>query len=470
MKKNLFNWMTILMVVIVSVGFVSCGDDVVDPEPEPTPKVEGVVENGIWTEVTVEFMGRLAQVMGEERQFSVKNLKVTGPLNGADIRYLRKMMNSEAGGKLVRLDMADASIVKDYELYYDGYREKGDYSTQDNIMDDHMFDGCDVLRELVLPNSVVRIGGLFGNNTDINVQSITIGKSTIGTYDEWDFEFDDPEDANRLGFLYGMDKLEEIKVHPDNLKFTSVDGVMYSKDKTVLLNVPPEYKGKSFSIPKTVNIIDSYAFCYNSRLESVEIPYSVKTIRSRAFWSCYKLRSIYLGGCIPPVFEESYYRIREIGDVLDCGNNLTVYAPKGMGEDLCHESMIWKELTIKGYDIQSNAEDINGSLIGSWSFEMDGEERLYSFDPKGNFIYQSNTSDGRRQIKGTYSYVKDTGTITFNVQENWDSEEGTSYPNSKTEVKVIVLTNDNLIYRYSREGNNQYKYEGYKKATVNSLW
>ena len=27
MKKNLLNWMTILMVVIVSVGFVSCGDD-----------------------------------------------------------------------------------------------------------------------------------------------------------------------------------------------------------------------------------------------------------------------------------------------------------------------------------------------------------------------------------------------------------------------------------------------------------
>ena len=27
MKKNLLNWMTILMVAIVSVGFVSCGDD-----------------------------------------------------------------------------------------------------------------------------------------------------------------------------------------------------------------------------------------------------------------------------------------------------------------------------------------------------------------------------------------------------------------------------------------------------------
>lgn len=27
MKKNLLNWMTILMAAIVSVGFVSCGDD-----------------------------------------------------------------------------------------------------------------------------------------------------------------------------------------------------------------------------------------------------------------------------------------------------------------------------------------------------------------------------------------------------------------------------------------------------------
>lgn len=39
MKKNLFNWLTILMVAIVSVGFVSCGDDDDDEEGGPVSLV-----------------------------------------------------------------------------------------------------------------------------------------------------------------------------------------------------------------------------------------------------------------------------------------------------------------------------------------------------------------------------------------------------------------------------------------------
>ena len=40
MKKYLLNWMTILMVAIVSVGFVSCGDDD-DDEKSGTPSLVG---------------------------------------------------------------------------------------------------------------------------------------------------------------------------------------------------------------------------------------------------------------------------------------------------------------------------------------------------------------------------------------------------------------------------------------------
>ena len=42
MKKNLLNWMTILMVAIVSIGFVSCGDD----DDEKKDSVASIV--GTW--------------------------------------------------------------------------------------------------------------------------------------------------------------------------------------------------------------------------------------------------------------------------------------------------------------------------------------------------------------------------------------------------------------------------------------
>lgn len=44
MKKNLLNWMTILMVAIVSVGFVSCGDD----DDEDEKKIDEVTIIGTW--------------------------------------------------------------------------------------------------------------------------------------------------------------------------------------------------------------------------------------------------------------------------------------------------------------------------------------------------------------------------------------------------------------------------------------
>lgn len=44
MKKNLLNWMTILMVAIVSVSFVSCGDD----DDEDEKKIDEVTIIGTW--------------------------------------------------------------------------------------------------------------------------------------------------------------------------------------------------------------------------------------------------------------------------------------------------------------------------------------------------------------------------------------------------------------------------------------
>lgn len=44
MKKNLLNWITILMVAIVSVGFVSCGDD----DDEDEKKIDEVTIIGTW--------------------------------------------------------------------------------------------------------------------------------------------------------------------------------------------------------------------------------------------------------------------------------------------------------------------------------------------------------------------------------------------------------------------------------------
>jgi hypothetical protein len=73
----------------------------------------------------------------------------------------------------------------------------------------------------------------------------------------------------------GCKNLQEIKVDPSNQFFTSVDGVLYDKQKTKLLASPG---GKTnCNILSGVKTIGFAAF-RDSKLESVIVPRSVNTI------------------------------------------------------------------------------------------------------------------------------------------------------------------------------------------------
>ncbi len=59
---------------------------------------------------------------------------------------------------------------------------------------------------------------------------------------------------------------------PASEYFTSVDGVLYNKDMTVLLVVPAGTRITELSIPESVEAIDTWAFHGCESLVSVHIP------------------------------------------------------------------------------------------------------------------------------------------------------------------------------------------------------
>lgn len=59
---------------------------------------------------------------------------------------------------------------------------------------------------------------------------------------------------------FRMSAVESIAVSPDNPLFSSCDGILFTKDETVLLKFPPEKKLVSFDIPSCVTEIASCAF------------------------------------------------------------------------------------------------------------------------------------------------------------------------------------------------------------------
>jgi Leucine Rich Repeat (LRR) protein len=104
------------------------------------------------------------------------------------------------------------------------------------------FESCSKLTHIVIPDTVTNIG--FGAFSGSGLTNISIPKSVIG--------------IGEVAFSCG--RLESITVDPLNPVYSSVDGVLFNKDKTQIICCPGGKTG-NFSIPDSVTDIYDYGFC-----------------------------------------------------------------------------------------------------------------------------------------------------------------------------------------------------------------
>jgi hypothetical protein len=90
--------------------------------------------------------------------------------------------------------------------------------------------------------------------------------------------------------------LASINVTDDNKAYTSQDGLLYNKDKTILIRYPAGKTDISFNLPNGVTCIEEDAFFDCANLKSVTIPDSVTSINDHAFFGCSNLVSVTLKG------------------------------------------------------------------------------------------------------------------------------------------------------------------------------
>ena len=102
------------------------------------------------------------------------------------------------------------------------------------------------------------------------------------------------------GAFAGAYNLETIDVSPDNPWYTSVDGVLYTKDKTTLVAYPPGRDDTHIDVPAGVKEIGALAFCDDWSLHSVSLPFGVERIGRAAFAGCVHLETVTL----PPTLRE----------------------------------------------------------------------------------------------------------------------------------------------------------------------
>lgn len=155
---------------------------------------------------------------------------------------------------------------------------------------DECFAACVMLEKVTIEEGVKSLGTycFYGN---IALKSVEIPASVthIG-----------PSAFAMCGYRTAGD-LEEIKVSEKNEFYTSVDGVLYDKKMTHLMQVPNKYKGE-LNIPATVVDIDDLSLAYTTELTKVIVPASVKRLGDYTFSECSKLTEII---CYPDMVPEA---------------------------------------------------------------------------------------------------------------------------------------------------------------------
>lgn len=180
------------------------------------------------------------------------------------------------------------------------------------------FSGCENLETVVLGDGIKKISNsLFkgcASLSDINIPA------SVTEIDESAFEgcasltsIDIPANVTNIVeyAFYGCKNLASIKVDDKNTTYSSVDGVLYNKEKTILIQVPGKIQGKftilfgvtniasgafgscegltGVKIQNTVTNISEFAFENCTGLTNVTIPSSVKNIDTKAFSGCKNL-------------------------------------------------------------------------------------------------------------------------------------------------------------------------------------
>jgi hypothetical protein len=183
----------------------------------------------------------------------------------------------------------------------------------------------------------------------------------------------------------GCVSLMNITVSQDNSVYQSIDGNLYTKDGSILMQYAIGKTATEFVIPTSVTTIERDAFAYCSNLTSVIIPTSVTTIEQYAFAYCSNLTSVIIPDSVTKLGAFAFHACWDLTSVV-IGDDVTTI-------DSCAFSLCESLTTIyyKGMDSNWNKMSIgwdNDYLINATRYYYSESEQsgCWHYDENGNVV------------------------------------------------------------------------------------
>ena len=185
------------------------------------------------------------------------------------------------------------------------------------------FNSCDSLMSVVLPNRVTTIGSsaFYSCDSLANVE-IPNSVTTIGggafSYCSSLKSIEIPNSVTTIGIgAFGCCRsLTNITVSSGNEKYQSMNGNLYTKDGTELIQYAIGKTGTFFKIPDSVITIGYRAFALCDALTSVVISDSVITISAEAFGVCSNLTSVVIGNSVKIIGQWAFSNCDSLTNVM----------------------------------------------------------------------------------------------------------------------------------------------------------
>jgi hypothetical protein len=152
-----------------------------------------------------------------------------------------------------------------------------------------------------IPNSITSIG-VQAFFDCYNLTSIQIGDGVTNV--EYEFEYPSGLSVESSIFL-SCPNITNITTSAENPAYSSLDGVLFSKDGTKLIEFPSGRSG-DYLIPTNVTEIGDLAFANCNNLTKVIIDSSVTNIETQVFLNCANLTGIFFEGNAPHMYENDF--------------------------------------------------------------------------------------------------------------------------------------------------------------------